>query len=175
MTTNKHHIDVTYEREDDETINALAKGVAEQVVRWYKLAATWELSDGAALSQCVVDAQNFLKAVTVPEDGIEVRIHYSFYRGQSEQGPSYASGGEPAEPASVEFERAEILEGGTIDAADLDAWSNTKLQGHCLDWAIETACADNEPDPDDQRDAMIERRQMEREERDRPSDEGDMI
>lgn len=161
--SSKHSIDATYEREDDDVIAAMAKSVAEQIVRWHKLAATGQLSGEAALGQCLIDAQNFLKMLAVPELGIEVRIHYTFYRGQPEQGPSYASGGQPAEPASVEFDRAEILEGGTIDQSNLDVWANTLLQGQCHDWAIETACEDNQSDPDDARDAREDRRQMERE------------
>jgi len=33
---------------------------------------------------------------------IELRVTYTFLRAVSEQGPTYASGGQPAEPASVE-------------------------------------------------------------------------
>lgn len=155
----KHSIDATYERDDDDAILALARSAAKQLVLWYNKATGAGQGDGGELAQATLDAINFLKADAVPEDGIEVRIHYEFYRAQAERGPSYASGGEPAEPASVEFDRAEILTGGTIDPADLDAWANTILHGRCHDWAIETACEDNRPDPDDARDALIERRE----------------
>lgn len=39
---------------------------------------------------------------------IEVDIVYTYSRGRPARGPSYASGGEPAEPAALECQQAEI-------------------------------------------------------------------
>lgn len=102
------------------------------------------------------------------DDGLpecEVRVHFVFHPYQREQGPSYASGGQPAEPAFVEFDGAQIKADGQWVKApeDIGEWAANWLDGDGFDICMEQADADNEPDPDAQADAREERRQMERE------------
>jgi hypothetical protein len=92
----------------------------------------------------------------------EVRVHFTFYPYQSEQGPSYASGGQPAEPASMEFYKAQKQVGGQwIDAPEFAEWASNRLGNNDYDIAMEIACADNDHDHDDARDDMIDRPRME--------------
>lgn len=102
------------------------------------------------------------------DDGLpecEVRVRFVFHPYQREQGPSYASGGEPAEPAFVEFDGAQIkVNGEWVKAPEaLGAWAASWLENDGYEIAMEQAGADNEPDPDHGREDAYERRQMERE------------
>jgi hypothetical protein len=89
---------------------------------------------------------------TEHDDGLpecDIRIHYAFYPYQPERGPSYASGGEPAYDASIEFDHAEReIDGKWIAASEFDEWAVRMLDAH-EDWALETACDDNDPGEDE--------------------------
>ena len=41
-------------------------------------------------------------------NGLDVKIAYTYTKGQREEGPSYASGGQPAEPPEIEILTAAI-------------------------------------------------------------------
>lgn len=156
----KHFIFSCYERDEDGELLARAKSTAEQISRWHALTQTDGLSAAAALDQCLSDAQTLLKAFAVPYDGIEVRIGYTFHPGQREQGPTYASGGQPAEPASVEFDSAEIQVDGKWIAApgDLAKWAAAELEGRCRGDAVSTAEAEIADDEIDARERAAEAR-----------------
>lgn len=56
--------------------------------------------------------------------------------------------GEPAVDASTEFDHAEReVDGKWIAAPDFDEWAARMLDVHS-DWALETACEDNDPGED---------------------------
>ena len=68
-------------------------------------------------------------------DGIEVEITYTFTPGAPEQGPTYSSGGQPADPDEVEF-------------VSVDAWLATypllqSIQKMLDEWAIEYLASDD--------------------------------
>ena len=87
------------------------------------------------------------------EEEMELRIHFTFIPGCPARGPSYASGGEPACPAEVEFDRVERQSGSAwLPAPEFDEWAEDWLQTLGYDAAIAEAEASNAPDPDDERD-----------------------
>lgn len=90
-----------------------------------------------------------------PDTETELLIHYTFTPGCPEQGPSYASGGEPAEPPEIELDRVERLD--DTPAREFNDWAAAWLAGAGFDAAVEEACEDRGPDPDDARDARMER------------------
>ena len=59
----------------------------------------------------------------------EIEIVFSYSPGAPEQGPSYASGGQPAEPPEVEFISAKLIEGHGIEPtqAQIDDWADDWL------------------------------------------------
>ncbi|CAB4165118.1 hypothetical protein UFOVP833_28 [uncultured Caudovirales phage] len=65
-------------------------------------------------------------------DAIEVEITYTFTPGAPEQGPSYSSGGQPADPDEVELIRVETEVNLLPD-----------LQKMLIDWAIEHLASDD--------------------------------
>src|SRR5579859_7481753 len=71
----------------------------------------------------------------------EVRIHFVFHPYVPMRGPSYASGGEPEEPASIEFDGVQKQDpsGKWIDAEELDDWAEEYLHGNGAPDAFETA------------------------------------
>lgn len=79
-------------------------------------------------------------------DEIEVEIGFGFTPVTPERGPSYASGGEPADPPEVEFLSAKCS--GLIDAdmrRKLDAWAREYLASD----AGQQAAIDALPEDDD--------------------------
>lgn len=79
---------------------------------------------------------------TYDPDGaeIEARIHFVLHPFVPERGPSYASGGDPAEAASVEFVNIQTLVSGKwTDAPDLVEWAEDYLQNDGLPDAFEVA------------------------------------
>jgi hypothetical protein len=82
----------------------------------------------------------------------ELRIHFTFTPGYPEQGPSYASGGEPATSHEIEFASVEReADGKWIAAPEFADFAVGYLAGEGFDAAVEEA-ADDGPDPDDARD-----------------------
>ena len=74
-------------------------------------------------------------------DEIEVKITYNYTPGRPARGPSYASGGEPADPPEIEFVSAK-LSGAKLDKAlqeQLDEWAEDLLQGDGYDDAVSNA------------------------------------
>lgn len=60
---------------------------------------------------------------------LEIFVTFNYTPGRPESGPSYYSGGEPAEPAEVEFECADLVgpEGVVVDQAVVDKLSEDWL------------------------------------------------
>lgn len=70
----------------------------------------------------------------------EVRIRYTLHPYVPMRGPSYASGGEPEEPASVEFDSVQMFVlGQWVEAPRLAEWAEEYLQNDGLVHAFETA------------------------------------
>lgn len=60
----------------------------------------------------------------------ELDIRYTYHAYVPERGPSYASGGEPAEPAFVEIDRVECDQvNGPFEMTDAE-------EAECLDWLL---------------------------------------
>ena len=74
----------------------------------------------------------------VGNDHIDVEITYNFIPGMPEQGPSWASGGEPAEPAEVEFISAALCVGmATVPIKKvLDDWASAALTDELYEKAV---------------------------------------
>lgn len=75
---------------------------------------------------------------------VECEIKFSFLKGAPEQGPSYASGGQPADPDEIEFISATPLCNGKPSPyygafADLEQQS---LDGLAEDWLLDDGFAD---------------------------------
>lgn len=74
-------------------------------------------------------SKHSITAIYNPDDvEIEVRIGFTLHPYVPMRGPSYASGGEPEEPASIEFDRVEkrTLD-GWIAAPELSEWAEAFL------------------------------------------------
>ena len=74
-------------------------------------------------------------------DEIDVEITYNYTPGRPARGPSYASGGEPADPPEVEFLSA-VLKGAKLDKdlqERLDEWAEDLLRGDGYDDAVSNA------------------------------------
>jgi hypothetical protein len=86
------------------------------------------------------------------DDGLpdaELLIYFTFVPGCPETGPSYASGGEPAAPAEVDFDHVEQLADGQWTAApEFNDWARTYLQNDGYDEACQEAAERSQPDPD---------------------------
>jgi hypothetical protein len=92
----------------------------------------------------------------------KVDIEFEFIPYQPATGPSYASGGEPACPAEVDFIKATLIDGdGLIPTKEqIDDWSREWLCDAGYDAACEIACRDDTPDPDHARDQALDDRMM---------------
>lgn len=93
---------------------------------------------------------------------IDYTITFNFVRGAPAQGPSYSSGGQPADPAEISFVSISPDAGDHgvyTDIAQkwLVEWAEEWLAEH-HDEAIEIAEQDMQPDPDAARDAAIDDR-----------------
>lgn len=88
----------------------------------------------------------------------EVEITFGYTAGYPETGPSYSSGGEPACPDEIEVHRVKIINDESINMPP--SWWYERAQNWLddkgYDAARDVACADNEPDPDRLRDAMMD-------------------
>jgi hypothetical protein len=86
-------------------------------------------------------------SLTAYRDAGDIEVTYTITAGRPAIGPSYASGGEPAEPPEVEL--IEVKIDGVVHAeTEFDDWLiNYILENH----------EDDGPDPDDARDRMQER------------------
>ncbi len=114
------------------------------------------------------------------DDGLpdaDLRVHYVFHAYQPERGPSYASGGEPAEPASIEFDGVQIqVDGKWNDAPDFAEWAEAWLMNDGLDEAMSAAEDDRIGGEEWAAEMRAESRAEARAyERERPSDEGDFV
>lgn len=105
----------------------------------------------------------------------EVRITFTLHPYVAMRGPSYASGGEPEEPASVEFDGVHIFVlGQWVEAPKLAGWAEEYLQNDGLPDAFETAHGDRIAGQEYAAEARAEARADAREyERTRPRDAGD--
>lgn len=81
---------------------------------------------------------------------IKLEIEYTYSPGLPERGPSYSSGGEPAEPAEVSLVLAKLLDGNGLapDDAQVQEWADEWLQGDGFDAACQHAEEASQPDPD---------------------------
>ena len=74
-------------------------------------------------------------------DEIEVEITYTYIAGRPARGPSYASGGEPADPPEIEFVSATVT-GSTLGKAlqdKLNDWAEAWVTGVGWDDAVSHA------------------------------------
>jgi hypothetical protein len=90
------------------------------------------------------------------EDETPVMVEYSYLPGAPEQGPSYASGGQPADPPEIDIVNIFIKATGDkigVTEAEFEKFHELLLENH----------VDDGPDPDDARDARMERAELDRE------------
>lgn len=79
---------------------------------------------------------------------VEVEITFTFLKGAPEQGPSYASGGQPADPDEIEFVSAKAVLGlagspyPLLAQNALDHWARDWLQEDGFAEALEVATSD---------------------------------
>ena len=104
---------------------------------------------------------------------IEARITYTFHERVPEQGPSYASGGQPAEPARAAWVSVEKLLNGQpsgFDGAFADL-EKSSFEDHCAAWlesdegqaqACEQALDDLQADEDEAAERRAEQRAEDR-------------
>lgn len=121
-------------------------------------------------------SKHHITAIYDPDgDETEVRITYTLHPYVPMRGPSYASGGEPEEPACVEFDSVQMFVlGQWVDAPKLDEWAEHYLQNDGLADAFEAAHDDHIAGQEYAAEARAEMRREDREyERSRPLDEGD--
>jgi hypothetical protein len=85
-----------------------------------------------------------------------LKIDFSFTPGCPEQGPSYASGGEPATAAEIEITGVKLLDGDGLLPTDdqLREWADKWLDGDGYNEACDQAETDLRPDPDEAYEAM---------------------
>jgi len=114
-------------------------------------------------------------AVGDPDLGaaIDCRITFTFHGRVEEQGPSYASGGQPAEPAHAEWMSAVAIDGGqpapyggafaALEQSSLDSIASEWLEGdEGQAQAIEQALDDLQEDLDRTADDRAEQRAEDR-------------
>jgi hypothetical protein len=71
---------------------------------------------------------------------VDLLIFYTFDKGYREVGPSYASGGEPGQPPTVELDHVEReIDGKWITVPEFNDWAMQWLDGYGHDKAIENA------------------------------------
>lgn len=123
-----------------------------------------------------MSSKHYITAFHDP-DGAETEacIHFVLHPYVPMRGPSYASGGEPEEPASIEFDSVQMFVlGQWVDAPKLAEWAEQYLHGEGEADAFETAHDDHIAGEEYAAEARAEARADAREyERTRPTDEGD--
>ena len=90
------------------------------------------------------------------EDETPIVVEYTYLPGAPEEGPSYASGGQPADPPEIDIKNIfDKATGGKIGVteAEFEKFHELLLENH----------VDDGPDPDDARDALMERAELDRE------------
>lgn len=109
-------------------------------------------------------SKHHITAIHDPDgDETEVRIHFVLHPYVPMRGPSYASGGEPEEPASIEFDSVQMFVlGQWVDAPKLDEWAEEYLQDEGLDDAMTTAHDDHVADQEYSAEARAERMREDR-------------
>ena len=72
-----------------------------------------------------------------------IEIAYTYLPGSPQRGPTYWSGGEPADPAEVELVSARLIDGDGLDpdAKQIDDWAQGYLDS---DRGYEAACREAE-------------------------------
>lgn len=75
---------------------------------------------------------------------IEVEITFIFLKGAPAQGPSYASGGQPADPDEIEFVSIRELNGSELRHPGLEEWAMRWLAEDGFNKALEEAASDLE-------------------------------
>ena len=79
-------------------------------------------------------------------DHIEVEIGFTFLKGAPAQGPSYSSGGQPADPDEVALVYAKAVENTLDDLMNcaLSKWAEDYLADEGFNEALEVAASDYE-------------------------------
>lgn len=75
------------------------------------------------------------------EEEVDVEVTYTYLAGRPARGPSYASGGEPADPPEIEFVSAKLT-GAALDKAlqdRLNDWAEAWVTGPGWDDAVSHA------------------------------------
>ncbi len=80
--------------------------------------------------------------VDVGETCVKLDIEFQYHPGTPQRGPSYASGGEPAEGPELEFLHATLIDGDGLDPspAQLQEWAEDWLDEEGFDAACDLAC-----------------------------------
>lgn len=109
--------------------------------------------------------EKFFHAPWMPADeresaNVQIEIEFSYVPGRPESGPSFSSGGEPADPAEVEFISARLIDGDGLAPSkeQVDEWAQDWLDDKGYDAACEMAAFERAPDPDAARDRAIDSR-----------------
>lgn len=96
---------------------------------------------------------NFVPAGLVEDETVypSLRIKFSFLRGSPASGPTWGNGGQPADPAEVEFISAELIDGDGVQPMQeqINTWAEDYLASdegceHSLREAAEDAERDRE-------------------------------
>lgn len=92
------------------------------------------------------EVEVFFRLPDMPADEREVayptiKIDYTWLPGAPEQGPTYACGGQPADPDEVELMRAVLVNGDGLAPTQeqIDEWAQNWLDDKGYDRAIENA------------------------------------
>lgn len=86
----------------------------------------------------------------------KVEITYTYHRGSPATGPTWNSGGEPADPDELQFISAKLIDGDGLDPepSRLKDWAEEWLYDEGYEQACRNAEEDNRPDPDAAYEAM---------------------
>jgi hypothetical protein len=85
----------------------------------------------------------------IEEANVAMEIRFSFTPGRPATGPSYASGGDPADPAEVEIDSVELRDGDGIEPYDqkqLEEWAQDWLDDEGYDLCCAAAAEDRAAD-----------------------------
>lgn len=92
----------------------------------------------------------------------KVEITYGFTRGAREVRPDLQQPGSPADPDEIELISAKLIDGDGVGGTQeqVNDWARAWLDDEGYEEACCHAAVDNQPDPDDARDRMLEDREM---------------